>query len=74
MTAFDKAYLKALDQAAAGDYREITVGGSPHRKVTPRIVSPTAVSRFKHLVGVCMIPGCPKIAGHNSGIHDRRYP
>jgi hypothetical protein len=53
---------------APTDFREITVGSSvPSHRVTPRIVSPDAVERFKRSMGVCLAYGCRKIAGHTGG-------
>lgn len=47
-------------------FREITVGTSvPSHRVTPRIVGAENVARFKNLMGVCLEPGCHKIAGHD---------
>jgi hypothetical protein len=52
------------------DFREVTVGTSvPSHRVTPRIVSPKGVARFKNMWGVCTSPGCVKIAGHDGGKH-----
>lgn len=49
------------------DGREITVGGSHHYRVTPRLVGP-AVDNFKRLMGVCLAEGCQKQA-HHDGEH-----
>ena len=61
-------FARRLLGKAPTDYREITVGTSvaPGR-VTPRIVSPDAVARFKRTMGVCLAHGCHKIAGHGGG-------
>lgn len=57
---------KAMAKAARGDFDEITVGGSHTRRVTPRIAGAARVDRFKSTFGVCPVPGCVKIAGHDS--------
>jgi len=43
----------------------VTVGGSTHRTAVPQI-EPSGVADYKRKMGVCMTPGCHKIAGHES--------
>ena len=61
-----KTKRNEIPEKAPTTFREVTVGGSLNRRVTPRIVSPGAVLAFKRSMGVCLTDGCRKIAGHES--------
>lgn len=64
-TRFPRGSLELPSTRELGNFREITVGGSAHRKATPQIVGTENVERYRKMFGVCLQGGsCHKIAGH----------
>jgi hypothetical protein len=47
-----------------GRFSEVTVGGAQHRRATPRVTGAANVHAMKLALGVCLEPGCMKVAGH----------
>lgn len=60
--------LSDLDRGKLRISGERTVGGSVHRRATPRIVGASNVANARQLLGMCPVAGCLGEAGH-SGPH-----
>lgn len=64
----DQGYNPSTGQMERISPYEVTVGGSQHRRATPRIIGEHNVADYKRKMGICMTSGCNKVSGH-SGEH-----
>jgi len=60
--------LAGLESGKIRIVGERTVGGSVHRRATPRIVGAANVAKARQALGMCPVDGCLGEAGH-SGPH-----